>query len=174
MFQQGLDDVFASDALYSAPPHPNASVMLQGANYPMQTSAASLVGPTQLLISRPQSPLGHLSVSRVEQDGYPDDRWPMEWKAKPVSLATLPSFGKLGDDQKLPSFYRLPSIDQTHVSTLIELLGAPLEKIAWPAVDLSAFPSGLKIDHCIDRYFACFDKVICSRNASGQDVTDLR
>ena len=166
MFQQGFDDVFASDAIDhfdSLAMPPGFAQTGQGLD---QGSTVGLALPMLQSASRPRSPLARLTVSRVDNHGYPEDRWPMEWKAKPVSLASLPSFEQSTHDGTSSSFYRLPAIDQNLRSTFIELLRAPLEQVTWPSVNLSAFPSSLMIDSCIDRYFACFDKVWSIRSYS--------
>lgn len=160
MFSESFDDVFALTNPHSHDQHgkPPSALHADTTLGPSTSNHGPFLSDAYLP-SAPKSPLDRLTVPSVDDPEYPDDRWPMEWSAAPVSLVTLPCLGRPEEDIPPIGYYSLRTISDQHISTLTELLSAPLQRATWPDVNFSAFPTGKKLDHCINRYFVHFDKV---------------
>jgi hypothetical protein len=104
--------------------------------------------------------LSSLPVPTPRDRCDPDDPWPMEWHSTPAQFLVLPSLGEPDDDYSLdPAYYPTMAVNSSIRTRLQESVRLPLERPPWQAVSLANFPSKAKLDHCIDLYFAHFDRV---------------
>ena len=106
-----------------------------------------------------ESPLDSLHIPSANQEEETEDRWPIFWRPEALSISALASLGNSEDVLSHQIFHNLPVVNLNHMKAFTELLGVPSDKWLWSGVDMSSFPSGKKLDHCIDRYFVHFDKV---------------
>lgn len=90
-----------------------------------------------------------------------EDPWPMEWHACPMEPHfILPPLGHEDEDVEMPSrFFTIPPISDSTRRNLKECLKLPAKSRPWQTVDLDNWPSGTKLDTCIDLYFAHFHPV---------------
>jgi hypothetical protein len=102
------------------------------------------------------------TISHSEDSCNPDDPWPMEWHAEslqhPLELPVLGA--KEGyDAQIFDSFFSSWSLKSTTVEQFAQYLKMPAQRSPWQPANLKHFPSKELFEHCIDRYFAQFQKV---------------
>lgn len=88
-----------------------------------------------------------------------EQNYPMVWPATQPKHLTLPRLGPSKGSNSLSSYFGLPSIGSRGASILQDVLKAPFEQSVWPSACIPSFPTPQELDHCIDLYFAHFDKV---------------
>jgi hypothetical protein len=102
------------------------------------------------------------TISHSEDSCSPDDPWPMEWHAESLQRPLeLPVLGvKEGyDAQIFNTFFSPWSLKSTTVDQFARYLKMPAQRSPWQPANLKHFPSKELFEHCIDRYFAQFQKV---------------
>jgi hypothetical protein len=103
--------------------------------------------------------LSTLPGSARRNSGGPDAPWPMAWNATPIQSFNLPPLGSQENYIKGPTYFSLTPISASTRTTLLNYLRLALENALWQNVSLDAFPSQEKLDHCVDMFFAHFDRV---------------
>ncbi|KAH8815524.1 hypothetical protein F5884DRAFT_772680 [Xylogone sp. PMI_703] len=98
--------------------------------------------------------------SRYQHRRGSNGTWPVDWKAGPGRISTLPALGALDQDFKALKHFPTLSITESTIAGLQDSFNLHLAKSPWKPVSLAGFPSKEKIDHCIDMYFKYFDWIL--------------
>jgi hypothetical protein len=107
------------------------------------------------------------ATSQLEQPSYrprnrctPDDPWPMEWYAVHTQRSELPMLGRPEEpDPNAGSYFGMDPISSSTREKMKDTARLAFERTLWPSINLDKFPSGSKLDHCVDLYFAHFHLV---------------
>lgn len=97
-----------------------------------------------------------LPVPDAQERFGPDDA--TVGPAAPLSHFSLPPLSLTPGFELYTSFFTTKPISSSTRELMQSWLRLPLEKGMWDNVSLSAFPSKEKLDHCIDLFFAQWDR----------------
>ncbi|OQU95621.1 Fungal specific transcription factor domain-containing protein [Cladophialophora immunda] len=115
--------------------------------------------PVEAIASPKDDPLHkHLRIPGGSRNPDEEEHYPMLWPATQPKHLTLLRLGPSKSSNSLSSYIGLPSIGSRGASILQDILKAPFEQSIWPAASIPSFPAPQQLDHCIDLYFAHFDK----------------
>jgi hypothetical protein len=91
-----------------------------------------------------------------------EETFSIDWQFTPTQHLILPYLG--GSDESLPpaSYFEAASITTDTRIKLLDSIQIPLEHGPWQPISMANFPSCRKLAHCIDLYFAHFNKVCFS------------
>jgi hypothetical protein len=88
-----------------------------------------------------------------------DDPWPMEWHSAPAQHLILPTLGAVDENSTEARYYPTVPVNDAARANMQYSIRLPLERVPWQVVSLANFPSNAKLDHCINLYFAHFERV---------------
>lgn len=104
----------------------------------------------------------HMPVPERGRNLDEEDQYPMQWLATQPKCLTLALLGPSKSSNAFSSYFSLPRISSRGALVLEDILKAPYERSVWPLASVPSFPPSEDLDHCIDLYFAHFDKVYSS------------
>jgi hypothetical protein len=99
--------------------------------------------------------------SNIQKNGDSENSWLTEWNVIPVQPLVLPSLGTSDEEVPIMRYYSMLPISSSAREKLLDTLRQPLRRGPWEVVSLEHFPSIAKLDHCVDLYFAHFNRVFC-------------
>ncbi|KAH8816729.1 fungal-specific transcription factor domain-containing protein [Xylogone sp. PMI_703] len=98
--------------------------------------------------------------SNMQENDELENSWLAEWNTIPVQQLVLPDLGS--SDEQVPTmrYYFITPIRSSVRDRLLDTIRRPLQRGPWEEVSLVHFPSNEKLDHCIDLFFAHFNKFL--------------
>lgn len=191
VFTEGFHDLYASDLFPASDMNsfvdlgfpdfntmlnlntwPNALWFLSNEQpvLPIDNMTASHIPAMQAMeaaqLSQDDSLHKHMPVSERGRSLDEEDRYPMQWLAAQPKCLTLALLGPSKSSSAFSSYFSLPRISSRGALVLEDILKAPYERLVWPLVSIPSFPPSEDLDHCVDLYFAHFDKVYSSMTAA--------
>jgi hypothetical protein len=132
-------------------------------------NSLSQTHPVEPVASSKEDPLHkHLRIPAGSRNVDEEEHYPMLWPATQPKHLILPRLGPSKSSNSFSSYFGLASIGSRGASILQDILKAPFERSLWPSASIPCFPTCQELDHCIDLYFAHFDKVSVQKSIAAQ------